>query len=597
MNPRQGYAADGDLDTTFGVAGKVTSDFLTPEDSANAIAIQSDGKIVAGGQAGQPCNFIACRGPVFALARYNKDGSPDTTFGAAGKVTSEDWPEYITALAIQSDGKIVAAGQNETHLDPYYGILARYNSDGSLDAAFGVAGRAWSWSSVFYEAIAIQADGKIVGAGRVYIGGAVHGFALARHNSDGSLDATFGRNGIVTTEFTGYVHAYAWALVIQSDGKIVAAGAALTANHQSDFALARYNSDGSLDATFGLEGKTTTDLSPRDNASSVAIQSDGKIVAAEGIAENYSFRSWNSFSWRDFVDGDFALARYNNDGSLDDTFGIGGKVTTNVSASGLAIQSDGKIVVAGGGALVRYNGNGALDATFGLGGRASTDFQNNALAVQSDGKIVAAGTSGGDFALARYHSTSLLVTSLTFDPTVVRPGETLTAVFSGNDLTDETYFDIRFRSPGSSSDQFAPNWQQGASGRRTVATGTALGAWTVTGVRAHRDADDHAGDFVSLASTLTVTEVRLSLNSTRYCTGDTWDLRVASRAPNDWIDLSGTSGGAAWQIQAWRRTGSDGSLTATGTFVPGTEGAHTLRVRVGDWMSNIVSFTVSTCGP
>src|SRR5262245_33343563 len=161
MNPRQVYAADGDLDATFGVAGKVTSF----SGSAAALAIQPDGKIVAAGSAW----FAA------ALARYNRDGSLDATFGEGGRVTTDFsvYAEFITALAIQPDGKIVAAGQsvqlNPLFDSPVNGLLARYNSDGSLDPTFGTGGKLTT--RFLYEAIAIQRDGKIITA--------YHGFALA----------------------------------------------------------------------------------------------------------------------------------------------------------------------------------------------------------------------------------------------------------------------------------------------------------------------------------------------------------------------------------------------------------------------------------
>ena len=279
-------------------------------------------------------------------------------------------------------------------------------------------------------------------------------FALARYNSNGTLDTTFGTGGKVTTDFSGN-HDWANGLAIQSDGKILTAGVAYDATGNWDFALARYNSDGTLDATFGLDGKVTTELGGRfDEAYALALQPDGKIVAA-GVARR-----------------DFAFARYNPDGTLDASFGIGGTVTIDFS--------------------------GSSDVA-------------SAIAIQSDGRIVAAGTTNldvgreiGDFALARYDSGMQLVSDIGFDPTSVRVGASLTATFSGTNLTDERYFDIRFRSPGSTRDEVVLNWQRGRSAGHTVASGTVTGTWTVTGVRAHQDINNHNGDFVSISAILTV---------------------------------------------------------------------------------------------
>ncbi|MBI4285757.1 MAG: hypothetical protein HY670_07670 [Chloroflexi bacterium] len=202
-------------------------------------------------------------------------------------------------------------------------------------------------------------------------------------------------------------------MAIQSDGRIVAAGYGNPlAQDNSDFALARYNSDGTLDITFDNDGKVTTDFGSTDYGYSVAIQSDGKFVVA-GYSGGYP-------------SADFALARYNNDGSLDTSFDTDGKVTTNFGGwdlgQSVAIQSDGGIVAAGHTqsasfaldfALARYNANGSLDSAFGIGGKVTTDFgggpdAGHSVAIQSDGKIVVAGSGGGgtgDFAVARYGGT------------------------------------------------------------------------------------------------------------------------------------------------------------------------------------------------
>jgi uncharacterized delta-60 repeat protein len=402
----------GGLDHTFGVRGKVLTDFGGGSfESAQALAIQSDGKIL-----------VAGRSSVSGiLARYNSRGRLDRQFGAQGKVLTD---LGVQALAIQSDGKIVVAGASDASGTADFAV-ARYNPDGTLDSTFNGTGKVltdFGGPGSSAQAVAIQSDGKIVAAGLSFTSGGYAEFALARYNPDGTLDATFNGTGKVLTNFGGETESAAHALAIQSDGKIVAAGYFnVPAGGTADFALARYNPDGTLDATFNATGKVITDFSGPPNghdfAYALAIQSDGKLVAAgSSIVSN--------------EDDAFALARYNPDGTLDATFNGTGKVLTNfVSGFGnadiayaLAIQSDGKLVAAGSSfapepsydfALARYNPDGTLDATFNATGKVITDFSGSgsydearALAIQSDGKLVAGGISTArgtaDFALARY---------------------------------------------------------------------------------------------------------------------------------------------------------------------------------------------------
>jgi hypothetical protein len=414
-------AAAGNLDPSFGAGGKITTDFFGDRDRANAMALQSDGKIVVAGSA------LNMGMGDFALARYNPDGSLDMSFGVAGKVTTDFFGFFdeARAVAIQSDGKIVAAGvtfSNDTFTDL---ALARYNSDGSLDTSFGTAGKVtlgFPMTNERANAVALQGNGKILVAGVLFTNTLSANFLIARYNSDGSLDTTFGTAGQVSTDFLHNADE-ANALVLQSDGKIVAAGYARDISLGPQFALARYKGDGSLDTTFGMAGKVVTyylitRVAYDYEIKSVALQSDGKIVAA-GFLTSPSFGPF------------FALARYNIDGSLDATFGSGGRIPADIIgnfsgvANAVAIQSDGKIVAAGFKGsfdqnfdfeLARYNHDGSLDMDFGTGGVVTTDFSGgfdeaNAVAIQSDGKIVAAGfaentSTGLDFALARYNPLS-----------------------------------------------------------------------------------------------------------------------------------------------------------------------------------------------
>jgi uncharacterized delta-60 repeat protein len=313
------------------------------------VAIQTDGKIVAGGAA-------STSGVDFALARYNTDGSLDPTFDGDGRVTTDYGfgSSQVYGLAIQAGGKIVAAGYGSSTAQDFF--LARYNSNGSLDASFDGDGKVtflgFGTNHNRAHAVAIQTDGKIVAAGCTNCSTSSGNFALARLNTNGSLDFTFGGDGRVITDFFGDDD-QAHAIAIQMDGKIVAGGIATdSSSGASLFGLARYNSDGALDAGFDGDGKVTTRFAGfGDEAYGVAIQRDGKIVGA-GLACSGCFAG-----------GDFGVARYNIDGSLDTMF----------------------------------SGDGLMMTDFGFEGDRAF-----AVAIQGDGKIVAAGVAGGDFALARY---------------------------------------------------------------------------------------------------------------------------------------------------------------------------------------------------
>lgn len=270
------YNTDGSVDGTFGSAGRVTSDFAGSGDYANGVAIQADGKIVAAGIA-----FVATQD--FGIARYNTNGALDTTFSSDGKVTTEFGQlEAATALAIQPDGKIVVTGYTQNNMGSDSVVIARYNTDGSLDNSFDFDGKIimdFGVSSAG-EAIAIDASGRIVIAGIAYNNpGTSNNFGLARFNPDGSVDSTFGTGGKVTTDFAGSVDS-AEAVAIQPDGKIVVVGEVNT-GISYDFGAARYNSDGTLDLSFNFDGKTTLDISGDDDfPHSVLLQPDGKIVVS-----------------------------------------------------------------------------------------------------------------------------------------------------------------------------------------------------------------------------------------------------------------------------------------------------------------------------
>jgi uncharacterized delta-60 repeat protein len=423
VSAQMAQAVDGDLDPTFGTGGMVMTDINRSTDIANAVAIQPDGKLVVVGQAYKHNDYSE---EDFVVARYNTDGTLDTTFGRSGRVRT-DFPGLAavpSSVVIQPDGKIVVAG-GAFPLFTFAGDfkVVRYNPNGSLDTSFGNGGivtTTFPQGSYAFD-LALQSDGKLIAAGTVFVDfdpGDMSDtdFALARYNPDGSLDTTFGNSGTVTTDFLGHEDD-AFSVLIQPDGKIVAVGSANDPATFYDFAAVRYLGNGTIDETFGVGGRVRTDFGDQnfDRARSAALQSDGRIVAAGfAISQNGGVQN-------------FAVARYTSSGVLDTTFSRDGKTQIDFgnccqSATKVLLQSDGKIITVGGSngesseddfLLARLNPRGALDNTFGIGGKVRTSFGDlnggaNGAALQSDGKIVAVGFQAtftnqwANFALARY---------------------------------------------------------------------------------------------------------------------------------------------------------------------------------------------------
>lgn len=424
------FAQSGTLDVSFGNQGKATATFQPPEDVGRKAVIQADGKIVQAGysvvEAAYPYKYA------MALVRYNTNGVLDSTFDQDGKITTivTGYNDEAYDLAIQQDGKIVVAGDSYDKSSESGGTsrftIVRYNNDGTLDSTFNKNGKVTTSignaDDVAYT-LAIQSDEKILVAGFSTQQQGTD-FALARYNTDGSLDKSFSTDGKVTTPI-GSGNEGVFSITLQPDGKILAAGFSFNGSDY-DFALVRYNTNGSLDKSFGGDGKVTTAIGDADDPCfSVALQKDGKIVAAGYLVENGH--------------GHFALVRYNVDGSLDKSFGNEGKVKTilgmgNDLGSSVAIQADGKIVVAGTSdngnnrdfAVVRYDTNGIIDNSFDGDGKVFTDFDNSdddvaSLVFTKDGKMLVAGTTHlsttstpqSIFAVARYDGYSVLPVNLT----------------------------------------------------------------------------------------------------------------------------------------------------------------------------------------
>ncbi|HEX3140662.1 MAG TPA: hypothetical protein VHQ87_11440 [Rhizobacter sp.] len=353
---------------------------------------------------------VTVRGPAGAL---------DTSFASGGIANTAVGigEDYAEAMAVQTDGRIVVVGSSATTQGTHIAVV-RYQRDGALDTSFGSGGKVVTTVGADNDqayAVALQPDGKILVAGSSNQGANGLDFALLRYNTDGSLDAGFGNGGKVTAAF-GADTDRAYAVIVQSDGKIVVAGESQQTGTGVDFALARYLANGTLDASFGSGGKVLTTLKPgsgRDTVYALALQTIAgveHIVAVGG-------------------EGNFVAARYTPAGTLDPSFGSGGKVLDVFNsiigaARGVLVTPDNKLVLAGQignhHALIRLSENGVLDSGFGVGGRVVTAVNATSwdaahgVVRQADGKLVTGGwtytgnSTSADFALLRYSADGVL---------------------------------------------------------------------------------------------------------------------------------------------------------------------------------------------
>lgn len=338
-----------------------------------------------------------------------QDGLLDTTFGVAGIVqpvfsSLESENHY---LIVQPDGKIITGETVSQHGGDAQFYLIRYHLDGSRDTAFGDDGVVISDFPGFtsrLNAIVIQSDGKIIAAGAVYgIGDYYTRSVLARYNADGSLDSGFGNNGTIIKNQTTIN-----SLILQADGKIILAENSYTDDLGWVNNLIRYHSDGIFDTDFGANGSVTTPFRGK-----IALQSDGKIVFSKDILSDES------------LDNNFVFMRYLNDGTPDPSFGTNGTATVDVENNdrllSLKIQPDGKILFIGYSwhsientvyysyyELIRLLPDGNLDTDFGITGIEKLLINPKALELQSDGKIIVAGVTlplqdgPNQIALSRY---------------------------------------------------------------------------------------------------------------------------------------------------------------------------------------------------
>jgi len=385
------FSQAGSLDATFGANGFGFYCYQVGYNPAVLdVALQSSGKIIS---YSHDYTIVA---PL--LSRWSQNGVLDTSFGNSGFVSFSqtgvfsNGGHYAFKIAIQPDDKIVIMGlqQNDIFGNAYW--VARLLPDGALDTSFNGTGyKDVTFGSVQDRAtcIALQADGKILLGGTS--GNTAQFFSVARLNSDGSYDNSFGTSGRVQIPFSGS-ESFVESMAVQPDGKIVLGG--YTVGGAKDFALARINSNGSLDSTFGVNGKVVTDLlvSYSTIIRDILIEPDGKII----VSGNYSFE----FNSR------FCMVRYNANGTIDTSFGTNGltvdTIYYNNYINSIVRQIDGKIVTAGnvfGTSFIisRYNNNGTMDTTFGVNGYVDampdTGSGSVSVLIQPDNKIVAVGSS------------------------------------------------------------------------------------------------------------------------------------------------------------------------------------------------------------
>jgi len=382
---------NGSIDSTFNSYTGIFTSSTLGNNEATCISIFPDERILLGGHS----EILIDTSDLIAI-QYNPGGDIDPRFWSAGKLSLTDNIKYLTvnSSVIQSDENVFFAG---SLYDPFKFtvefVFLRYSSNNDFKIVSTTIADFGSGSS-YCQSLLEQPDGKFVLSGYAFTDHN-YDFALLRYNNEGSgLDSSFGTGGKVTTDI-GVNQDYAYASALQSDGKIILCGTTYN-NKQWQIALVRYNPDGSLDQSFGSSGIVLTALHDSDDeAKSIAIQADGKIIVAGYTRDNKKYN--------------FALVRYNKNGNLDSTFGKYGIVETPIGsgdaeANGVVIESDGKIVAAGYSSngkdddftLACYNPDGSLDKNFGTGGITTTDFgfgddHCNAVALQSDGAIVAAG--------------------------------------------------------------------------------------------------------------------------------------------------------------------------------------------------------------
>jgi uncharacterized delta-60 repeat protein len=385
-------AQSGYLDITFAGTGFIVEDIGNKSyDGVTQVLVQQDQKLLAVGS-----SSVA----EITLARYLLDGTPDPDFGSNGRLRLRFGGHNSSGYAVdqQPDGKLLIAGVIAKSGGQDWAVM-RLHLSGQIDSTFGTNGSVITDIVDGYESpqdIAIQPDGKIVLVGSIPTK-TFSDMAVLRYTKDGQLDADFGSNGIVITNFRGEDVAY--KVIIQPDEKILVGGFS-SESAVGDFAMARYNADGDLDETFGDDGRVMTDFEQgSDWARSMELLPDGKII----MAGNVNYRNLEFLS-------EFGLAKYNADGSLDSTFAVNGKSIfregTKTDANAMVVQPDGKIIIAGTSDfptsqlqwfLTRILPTGERDVNFGDNGIVITDIPGSneygyTMALSRDSRIYIGGS-------------------------------------------------------------------------------------------------------------------------------------------------------------------------------------------------------------
>ncbi|SEI76937.1 delta-60 repeat domain-containing protein [Azotobacter beijerinckii] len=439
--------ADGSLDTGFGSLGKARFDIAQDYDEGRSLSVQPDGRILLAGH-----SYTSDSGTYdFSVIRLNADGSLDTSFGSDGKATFDlGRDDYVYSMAMQPDGKILVTGRSDNGSDDNFGVI-RLNVDGTLDTNFGSDGKAifeLGYSDDQGHSVTVLPDGKILMAGSSYDyseNSTYFDFSVIRLNADGSLDTSFGGGGEAIADIDGNSD-FGNSLLVQPDGKILVAGRSYNPGYDTEFSVARLNADGSLDASFGSDGKASFALGKGyAQVNSLALQPDGKILLAG--------QSYNP----DNATYDFSVIRLNVDGSLDTGFSGDGKAIFDIAwgndeGHSLTVQPDGKILLAGQSynpdnatydfSVIRLNVDGSLDTGFSGDGKAIFDIawgndEGHSLTVQPDGKILVSGysynPSGNGYDSSRYDfSVIRLNADGTLDKTFGALPEDLLLTLEGN---------------------------------------------------------------------------------------------------------------------------------------------------------------------
>ncbi|SCY03945.1 T9SS type A sorting domain-containing protein [Flavobacterium caeni] len=435
------FNADGSLDATFDDDGTKFMNFIyNSYDAATAMALQTDGKIIVGGVTLANDDYYG------TVLRYNPDGTLDTAFGNGGKVILPK-DGAVAAVAIQTNGKIIAGGSNGIYM-----YVFRLNTDGSLDTTFDSS----QLSDDFEEFGSTLNQMKILSTGKILIAGrnfsdindvTSHNYFLARLNSNGSIDTTFGVGGY-STAGSGSVNEEITALKILADGKILAGGSSWgTPNH---YTLLKYTINGALDTSFA-NGGVYDGVLPEGDGSIMALdtQSDGKILA--GLADNLNYSDANY---------KFIVMRFNANGTIDNAFGSGGRIDTDIEGESrladIKVLSNQKFLVSGTSygdnsnfALAKYNSDGTPDTTFAPDGIMITDFSgtNDKLSTSlftADNRILTCGyttdaiMNSFDHALAKFGTDGTLG--------LVNPNKANTAGFYPNPADDKISFSTETQS-------------------------------------------------------------------------------------------------------------------------------------------------------